>query len=173
MDVTFKKLIKPEVEILEHLNRWENDPVLIPLIRPNPNKHSLERKEILTMQDLNERLVHNRTFLIYLGDQLIGEMDYQIDPKHLYKRDPGTAWIGIILGEEIARGKGIGQRALQHLEEDIRGQGLRRIELGVFEFNTTARKLYQKAGYVEIGRIPDFTYWNDKMWQDIRMEKYL
>ena len=79
MDVTFKKLIKPEVEILEHLNRWENDPVLIPLIRPNPNKHSLERKEILTMQDLNERLVHNRTFLIYLDDQLIGEMDYQID----------------------------------------------------------------------------------------------
>jgi hypothetical protein len=32
---------------------------------------------------------------------------------------------------------------------------------------------YQKAGYREIGRIPDFTYWNDKMWQDIRMEKYL
>lgn len=172
MDLTFRKLDEPEGEVLEHLNKWENDPALIPLIRPNPDKHSLERKEILTMQDLNERLVHNRTFLIYLGDQLIGEMDYQIDPKHLYKKEPGTAWIGIIIGEEIARGKGIGQRALQYLEEDIQGQGLRRIELGVFEFNTNARKLYQKSGYLEIGRIPDFTYWNDKMWQDIRMEKH-
>jgi hypothetical protein len=28
-------------------------------------------------------------------------------------------------------------------------------------------------GYREIGRIDDFTYWQGKMWQDIRMEKYL
>jgi RimJ/RimL family protein N-acetyltransferase len=173
MDVNFKKLIEPDDDALAYLNQWENDPALIPLIRPNPDKDSLARTELLTVQDLEERLVHNHTFLIYLEDQLIGEMDYQIDPRHLYKKEPGTAWIGIIIGEEIARGKGIGQRALQHLEEEIRKQGLQRIELGVFEFNTNAIKLYRKAGYQEIGRIPDFTYWNDRMWQDIRMEKYL
>ncbi|WP_369010066.1 GNAT family N-acetyltransferase [Alkalihalobacillus sp. TS-13] len=60
-----------------------------------------------------------------------------------------------------------------HLEEQIKLQGLKRIELGVFEFNKQAYKLYQKLGYQEIGRIKDFTYWNDKMWYDIRMEKYL
>nr|WP_311775181.1 hypothetical protein [Alkalihalobacillus sp. TS-13] len=43
----------------------------------------------------------------------------------------------------------------------------------MFEFNKQAYKLYQKLGYQEIGRIKDFTYWNDKMWYDIRMEKYL
>lgn len=48
-----------------------------------------------------------------------------------------------------------------------------RIELGVFEFNTNALKLYQKLGYKEINRTEDFTYWNGKMWHDIRMEKYL
>ena len=84
----------------------------------------------------------------------------------------GTAWISITIGEEIARGKGIGYQALQYLEQEIRKQGLKRIELGVFEFNTAAIKLYQRAGYREIGRIPDFTYWQGKMWQDIRMEKY-
>lgn len=173
MDVKFKKLIEPDAEALESLNKWENDPNLIPLIRPNKDKDALELREVLTIQDLEERLEHNHTFLIYLGNQLVGEMDYQIDPKHLYKKEVGTAWIGIILGEEIARGKGVGQVALQYLEEEIRKQGLRRIELGVFEFNTSAIKLYQKAGYREIGRIPDFTYWNDKMWQDIRMEKYI
>ena len=173
MDVKFKKLIKPDTEVLEYLNKWENDAALIPLIRPNRNQEALEIREVLTAQDLEERLVHNHTFLIYQDGQIIGEMDYQIDPKHVYKKETGTAWIGIILGEEIARGKGIGQQALQYLEEEIRKQGLKRIELGVFEFNTSAIKLYQKAGYQEIGRLPDFTYWNDRMWQDIRMEKYL
>jgi RimJ/RimL family protein N-acetyltransferase len=173
MDITFQKLIEPDSEVLEYINKWENDPALIPLIRPNKNKEALEMREILTIQVLEERLVHSHTFLIYRGDQLIGEMDYQIDPKHLYKKEAGTAWIGIIIGEEIARGKGIGYQALQYLEEEIRKQGLKRIELGVFEFNTGAIKLYQKAGYKEIGRIPDFTYWDGKMWQDIRMEKYI
>ena len=36
-----------------------------------------------------------------------------------------------------------------------------------------AIKLYQKAGYTEIGRIKDFVYWQGRLWQDIRMEKYL
>jgi RimJ/RimL family protein N-acetyltransferase len=173
MDVKFRKLTRPSTEIAECLQKWENDPALIPLIRPNRNKDALETKEVLTAQDLEHRLEHNHTFLIYLGDQLIGEMDYQIDPKHLYKKATGTAWIGIIIGEEIARGKGIGHQALQYLEEEIRKQGLIRIELGVFEFNTNAVKPYQTAGYREIGRIPDFTYWQGKMWQDIRMEKYV
>jgi len=47
-------------------------------------------------------------------------------------------------------------------------QGLKRIELGVFEFNTNAINLYQKLGYKDIARINNFT-----CGQDIRMEKYL
>ena len=100
-------------------------------------------------------------------------MDYQVDPRHLYKKEPGTAWIGIVIGEQAGRGRGIGVPAIQHLEEQIQRQGLKRIELGVFEFNTNAIRLYQKLGYREIARIKDFTYWDGKMWQDIRMEKYV
>ena len=58
-------------------------------------------------------------------------------------------------------------------EEEIRKAGCKRIELGVFEFNEPAKKLYQKMGYAEIGRIPNFTFWQGKMWTDIRMEKYI
>jgi RimJ/RimL family protein N-acetyltransferase len=173
MDVKFVKLANPTAEIAKCFQRWENDPALIPFIRPNKDKAALETKDVVTTKDLEERLEHHHVYLIYLADRLIGEMDYQIDPKILFRKESGTAWIGIILGEESARGKGIGLLALQHLEEEIRNQGWRRIELGVFEFNTNAIRLYQKAGYQEIGRIADFTYWNDKMWQDIRMEKYL
>jgi RimJ/RimL family protein N-acetyltransferase len=100
-------------------------------------------------------------------------MGYQVDPEHLYKKEPGTAWIGITIGEENGRGKGIGVLALQHLEEQIKVKGLKRMELGVFEFNTNAIKLYKKLGFREFARLEDFTYRDGKMWQDIRMEKYL
>ncbi len=173
MDIKFKKLIKPTGEIAECFNRWENDPILIPFIRPNRDQQALEARETIAPEDLEQRLEHHQMYLIYLDGQLVGTMDYQIDPKHLFKKESGTAWIGIVIGEEIARGKGIGQQAMQYLEKEIRKQGLRRIELGVFEFNTNAIKLYKKAGYKEIGRIPDFTYWQGKMWGDIRMEKYI
>jgi RimJ/RimL family protein N-acetyltransferase len=173
MDIKFKKLTEPTDEIAKHFNKWENDPALIHLIRPNKDKDALEARKTVTKNDLERRLEHDHIYLIYLQDEMVGVMDYQIDPKHLYKKETGTAWIGITIGEEIARGKGIGYQALQYLEEEIKQKGLKRIELGVFEFNTSALKLYQKAGYKQIARIPDFTYWQDRMWQDIRMEKYV
>jgi RimJ/RimL family protein N-acetyltransferase len=111
--------------------------------------------------------------LIYADGQLVGEMNFQIDPGHLFKKESGTAWIGIGIGDASARGKGVGTKAMQYLEKQIQVEGLKRIELGVFEFNTNAIKLYKNMGYQEIGRIDDFTCWQGRMWQDIRMEKYL
>ncbi len=173
MNIKFRKLGQPTAEIADCISRWENDPALIPFARPNKDQEALEAREAVTIEALEQRLEHDHIYLIYLDEQLVGEMDYQIDPKHLCKKHAGTAWIGIVIGEEIARGKGIGRLALQYLENEIKLQTLSRIELGVFEFNTNAIKLYQKAGYQEICRIPDFTFWQGKMWQDIRMEKYV
>ncbi|QQZ08712.1 GNAT family N-acetyltransferase [Heyndrickxia vini] len=173
MTIQFIKLIEPTETIVKTLNKWENDPALIPLIRPNKNKSELECRENLTIDDLTNRLENHHIYLIYMDEQLIGEINYMVDPSHLYKKEPGTAWIGITIGESVGRGKGIGYKAIQYLEEQIKTQGLKRIELGVFEFNNQAQRLYQKMGYKEIGRIEDFTYWKDKLWGDIRMEKYL
>jgi GNAT superfamily N-acetyltransferase len=146
---------------------------LIYLTRPNENEAALGRRETVTVEDLTQRLTDHHLYLIYLDDQLIGEMSYQVDPPHLYKKETGTAWIGITISEEIGRGKGIGYQALEYLEEQIKAHGLKRMELGVFEFNTNAIKLYNKLGYKEIARIDNFTYWQGKIWQDIRMEKYV
>jgi RimJ/RimL family protein N-acetyltransferase len=173
METKFIKLTNPDQTLIEVFNRWDNDPELIPLTRPNQNKAALERRDTMTLDDLKQRLDHHHTYLIYLDDLLIGEMNYMVDPNHLYKKEEGTAWIGITIGEPEGRGKGIGYHAIQFLEEEIKKDGLNRVELGVFEFNTQARNLYEKLGYREIGRIENFTYWADKMWFDIRMEKYL
>ena len=173
MKVHFKKLIEPTTEIAAALSKWENDPSLIPLIRPNPNAEALLRREPVTVDDLAQRIKHNHIYLIYMQGELIGAMDYQVNPAHLYTKETHSAWIGIVIGEEIGQGKGIGAQALRYLEVEIKLQGLKRIELGVFEFNTRAVRLYKKLGYKEIARIEGFTYWQGKMWEDIRMEKYI
>jgi len=173
LDITFKKLTLPTPEIAKAFNRWENDPVLTPFVRPNPAQTDLEKREDVTVEVLEKRLEHNHIYLIYERGKLIGEMDYQIDPKQLYKKETGTAWISINLGEKSVRGKGIGTLSMKYLEEQILAHGLQRVELGVFEFNIAAHKLYQKMRYQEIARINDFTFWQGKLWQDIRMEKYL
>lgn len=172
-EISFAPLTEPTPEIAEAFTRWENDPALVALTRPNRDPHAPERRGTVTPAQLAERLKHHRIYLIYQGGRLVGEMNYQVDPPHLFKQEVGTAWLGITIGESEAQGKGIGYRALQYLEQQVRAQGLGRIELGVFEFNTRAAALYRKLGYQEIGRIPDFTYWEGKMWQDIRMEKYV
>ena len=173
MKITFTKFTAPTPEVAAKLSEWENDPALIPFIRPNPTEEDLEKRETLTIESLQQRLKLNQIFLIYLNDKLVGEINFQLDPPHLYKKELGTAWIGINIGEESARGRGIGVRAMQFLEEKVRDQGLKRIELGVFEFNTRAIRLYKKMGYQEIGIIKDFTCYQGRMWGDIRMEKYL
>jgi RimJ/RimL family protein N-acetyltransferase len=173
MNIQFTKVIEPTTEIAEVLNKWENDPSLVYLIRPHPNAESLQKKESVTEESLAKRLEHNHTYMIQLDGQLIGEMNFQIDPAHLYKKEKGTAWVGINIGEEAGRGKGIGFTAIQILEDQAQAMGLKRVELGVFEFNTPAVKLYKKLGYQEIVRIDNFTFWDGKMWQDIRMEKYI
>jgi len=173
LTIQFAPLVEPTRDIAEAFTRWENDPTLIPLSRPNRTKEDLEKRQVVTLDYMVQRLNHQHIYLIYLEAQLIGEMSYQVDPEHLFTKEPGTAWISITIGEAHARGKGIGYQSLHYLEKQIIAHGLRRIELGVFEFNTPALSLYHKLGYREIGRIKDFTYWRDRMWQDIRMEKYL
>ena len=173
MNITFSQLITPTSEIAAAISKWGNDPTLIPSIRPNPTKDALEMREVITVERLQERLKYNQIYLIYFEEELVGEMSCQIDPNQLYKKEKGSAWIGINIGEKSARGKGIGVQAMKYLEEQIKKQGLKRIELGVFEFNANAIRLYKKMGFQEIARINDFTYWQGKMWQDIRMEKRL
>lgn len=170
--IHFTPLVEPSAEVAAAFTRWENDPALIPISRPNKSAEDLERRQTITPEALGHRLRQQRVYLISLGTQLVGEMSYQVDPGHLFRRVPGTAWVGITIGEAHARGRGVGRAALGHLEQEIAAAGLARIELGVFEFNLPALALYTKLGYQEFARVDAFTYYQGRMWQDIRMEKH-
>ena len=143
-------------------------------MRPSFSKEELDAETSVTLDTLAERIERGHVFyLVYANEKLVGEMNYTVNPPQLLRHEPNSAWIGITIGEASARGKGIGVQAMQYLEAEIRAAGCARIELGVFEYNTRAIKLYKKMGYQEIGRVPEFTYWQGKMWTDIRMEKRL
>ncbi len=167
----FTRLVVPTEEIAAVFTRWESDPELVPRTRSNRDAAELATCQVVTVKELEARMTHHAMYLIHLDGQLVGEMNYQVDPAHLLRREPGTAWVGITLGEPAVRGRGIGTLAMSFLEEEIRRAGLHRIELGVFVFNEPAIRTYRKLGYQEIGRIPAFTFWQGRMWDDLRMEK--
>ncbi len=172
-DIRIERLDEPTQDVIEALNIWENDPEIIPFIRPISGKEDLSKKRKITEESLRRRLETHEEYLIYLKEQLIGQLSIQIDPGHIAKKVKGTAWIGIYIGEKEYRGRGAGTLALKHVESILRLRGIRRIELGVFEFNKAAYRLYRRLGYEEFIRLDELAWWNDSMWRDIRMEKYL
>ncbi|UOQ84413.1 GNAT family N-acetyltransferase [Gracilibacillus salinarum] len=173
MNIKIEKLEQPTASIVEVMNRWENDGQLIPLVRRNRNEEELNKREQVTIEKVKQRLEKQHVYLIYLEDQLVGEINYAVDPHYLYKHEQGSVMLGITIGESEARGKGVGYQAIRQIENEVRRHGLKRVELGVFAFNKHARKLYKKLGYEEIGFIDNFTFWQGEMWRDIRMEKYI
>ena len=62
---------------------------------------------------------------------------------------------------------------MEFFEKESIKLGLIRAELGTFEFNSRAHAFYKKLGYDEIGRVKNFTYYRNRFWDDIRMEKML
>jgi RimJ/RimL family protein N-acetyltransferase len=171
--IEIERLLEPTPEIVERFAIWENDPEIIPYIRPISSEKDLQKKKEVTVETLRRRLETHEEYLIYLDGKPIGQLSVQIDPGHLAKRVKGTAWIGIYIGEKRQRGKGAGTFALQRVESILKSRGVSRIELGVFEFNKAAYRLYKRLGYSEFTRLDELAWWNGSMWRDIRMEKYL
>ena len=85
MSIKFKKLTDPTPEIAAAISKWENDPVLIPMSRPNRNEDDLLARKPVTVEDLVKRIQHHHTYLIYVQGELIGEMNYSVDPPYVYK----------------------------------------------------------------------------------------
>ena len=131
----------------------------------------LEKKR--TVDDMWDayKSTEKNLYLVEYNGQIVGEVSYDFNFPLLLKKDKKTAWIGIVLGEISARGKGIGRLSMEFLEEKVKSLGAERIELGCFEFNEKAYKLYAKIGYKEIGRMENITFYDGKWWNDIRMEK--
>ncbi len=173
MNISFREVKKDSLDDFILISKWNNDASIKHFVTPNFTGGDLpdSTPEQLLENALNKSATH---FYIILADDIaVGEFSIQIDPPQLHKKIENTGWIGITIGEEKYRGRGIGSAAIKFMEDKCRELDLVRIELGVFAFNHNAIRSYLNAGYKEFAVLKDFTYNDGKWHDDIRMEKYL
>lgn len=90
----------------------------------------------------------------------IGSLDvFDFDPKHQ------RAGVGILIEKEY-RGKGYASEALSLLDEyALNVIGIRNLYCNILEDNTQSQSLFEKAGYVQVGR--KMKWFNDQIdWLD-------
>lgn len=81
----------------------------------------------------------------------------------------GELWIYI--GDPSMRGKGISKYAAELLlGEGFEVLGLEMIYLHVAEFNTVARRLYKRLGFIEVSLLRDADEWANRESKVLRME---
>ncbi len=81
----------------------------------------------------------------------------------------GELWIYI--GDPAMRGKGISKYATELLlREGFEVLGFEMIYLHVAEFNTVARRLYKRLGFIEVSLLRDADEWANRESKVLRME---
>lgn len=142
---------------LEHLYRWANDEQLADLghgsssaYQNNNPKEDIEAfyDKNLTQQALWDK---GRVFIVYtIGTSVpIGKCDYRaLNPV------TRTAEVGISIGERAYWGQGYGSDVLSTLLKHLFNTlNLERVQMDTWSGNTQALRLYEKAGFVEEGRL--------------------
>ncbi len=174
----FRKLESERIYLspmsLEDVNdytKWMNDR------KVTDNIHSTS-KVITTIgekewvEKLMQRGGHTFAIVSKDNDKLIGncglmDTDYK----------DGTSTIGIFIGEEEYRGKGLGTEVINLLlDYGFNNLRLHNINLGVFSFNERAISCYKKLGFKEYGRRHECYYldgkWHDEIWMEMLEEEY-
>ena len=54
MNISFKKIDNPTDQLVSCLNKWENDPRLIPFIHPCRDKEDAENRVLVTKEDITK-----------------------------------------------------------------------------------------------------------------------
>ncbi len=173
MNIAYRKVDQHALADFMLIAEWANDESIKHLATPDFTGGGVPA---VTAEELSGH-VHEKIgahhYMILVDGVEAGEFSIQIDPPQLFKKVENSGWIGITIGRPEFRGRGIGRTAIGFIEDECRKLKLSRIELGVFEFNHNAIRLYRNAGYIEIGVIEKFTCWQGIWYKDIRMEKYL
>lgn len=144
-------------KILEWENNHKNWRVSNTLV---PFSKELITQYVNSAQDIYS--VKQVRFIITLTDDLspIGSLDlFEFSPRHQ------RAGVGILI-DEAHRGKGYAAEALSLLEDyALNTVGIRNLFCNILEDNTESQSLFEKVGYVEVGR--KIKWFNDHIdWLD-------
>jgi RimJ/RimL family protein N-acetyltransferase len=147
-----------ERDDLEQLWRWRNDLDLWLLMEDAPPvptslaeyEAAYERRATDAAAAVDEWV----RFAIEAGGRLVGECSmFDFDPL------ARSARIGVLIGDQRDRGKGLGRDAVRVLlDYGFRHRNLHRVELDVLATNEAALRVYRALGLVEEGRLRDHAW---------------
>jgi ribosomal protein S18 acetylase RimI-like enzyme len=102
-----------------------------------------------TVEFLKDGFEKGEIYLCVNNDTILGFM--RIDPQGTFSKFP---LLRVIAVNEKHRNQGIGKAMIEFYE--LMGfEESNKVFLLVSEFNTDAKRLYERLGYTEVGKIPD------------------
>ncbi|MFD1177951.1 GNAT family N-acetyltransferase [Paenibacillus puldeungensis] len=144
--------------------KWINDLTLSSRIGSSSQLYSLPQEQAV----LDHMAKEGNNFAIVLKDtdELLGNCSlFAIHPIHR------TAELGIFLGDSNHRNKGYGTEAIQLLTEyGFKVLNLHSIMLRFFDFNHSARRCYEKAGFRMFGKRSECYFLNGHYYDEVYME---
>lgn len=151
-----------QLEHLDLLYTWENDPVLQELSSEEIKEHSLEE----VRDELQKWIAGSDTgcvFGIYLDNRLIGYV--QIAAIDRINR---RCRMGILIGDSTQWGKGYGTRAfafaVRHAFEVL---GLHRVGAEAYGNNPRSMRMLEKVGFRREGVLRDNVFRGGRFWDEV------
>lgn len=173
MEITYREVDFGEIDMFNLFAKWSNDPDIRPFTTPRfseedyPKVHAIE-----LMASLMDK-PYKHTYVVMVDQFPVAEFSIDMHFDHLVSNQDNVAWISIVIGVAEFRGVGLGVQIMEFIEVEARKLGAGIIELGVFEYNEKAIRLYKKVGYQPIATISNFVFNFGKWHSDIRMTKVI
>lgn len=170
----FKKLVGDSIylsprnsEDIEIFTKWLNDfQVTDGLGRSGLMVTLNGEKEYLEKIHDNDNKNYYFVIVTLENDEMIGTIS--LENMNYINR---SAELGIFIGDETYRGKGIGKEAIHlMLDYGFNYLNLNSIQLTVLTFNERAIACYKKCGFKEVGKLREAYYLNGKYYDKILMD---
>jgi len=155
-------------ELSKAFSRWGRDSEYIRLFNSNVAHMASATKEKKWIEkELDEQSVNQHWFSIRKldDDALLGEIDL-----YVHNWSARDTFVGIGIGERDFWSKGYGTDAMKLiLRYAFTEINMKRVSLGVFEYNPRAIRSYEKTGFRHEGRIRGLLNKEGKRWDMLSM----
>lgn len=142
------------------LLQWAGPNFHYPLTREQLYKYLEESNDMESSNKLIYKVIEDESN-IEIGHISLGGID----------RNNRSGRIGrVLIGDDINKGKGYGSEMIKHIMNVGFGElNLHRISLGVFDFNHSAIRCYERAGFKCEGILRDARKFKDEYWNLLEM----
>jgi len=113
-----------------------------------------------------QRRLNDPVFVAFQNGEPVGLMGLL---REAPARSAHRATIVMVYVRKILRGSGVAKDLLDTVESYARGVGVTQLELTVSVENPVATSFYQREGFIEVGRIPDWFIHEGKGIDDVLM----